>query len=306
MSETLLECRGLIKEFRAGRWRKRTVQALRGVNLTVRRGDVYGFLGKNGAGKTTTVRCMLGMSPITDGQVVVFGRDNPPPEYTFRRISYCPEDSNFFTGLTGRELLTIYGRLNGMPKATLAGEVQRVLELVGVAEAADRRMTGYSKGMRQRIGLAQAILPKPELIILDEPARGLDPVGRRRFRDVINDLAAKGTTFFINSHTLSEVERTCNRVGIIKDGLVVRELTPDDLVLADQGLEVRYALAGEPLAGSRPADRLWSMTVADTHALAEASAEIARRGGQVESVDRRRQSLEDYFIQVVGENEVVE
>ncbi|MCC6157037.1 MAG: ABC transporter ATP-binding protein [Deltaproteobacteria bacterium] len=306
MSEMLLECRGLIKEFRAGRWRKRIVQALRGVNLSVRRGDVYGFLGKNGAGKTTTVRCMLGMSPITDGQVVVFGHDNPPPEYTFRRISYCPEDSNFFTGLTGRELLTIYGRLNGMPKAALRDEVQRVLELVGVAEAADRRMTGYSKGMRQRIGLAQAILPSPELIILDEPARGLDPVGRRRFRDVINDLAAKGTTFFINSHTLSEVERTCNRVGIIKDGLVVRELTPDDLVLADQGLEVRYALEGEPLAESRPADRMWSLTVTDTHGLAEASAEIARRGGQVESVDRRRQSLEDYFIQVVGENEVVE
>ncbi len=306
MSEMLLECRGLIKEFRAGRWRKRTVQALRGVNLSVRRGDVYGFLGKNGAGKTTTVRCMLGMSPITDGQVVVFGRDNPPPEYTFRRISYCPEDSNFFTGLTGRELLTIYGRLNGMPKSTLRDEVQRVLELVGVAEAADRRMTGYSKGMRQRIGLAQAILPSPELIILDEPARGLDPVGRRRFRDVINDLAAKGTTFFINSHTLSEVERTCNRVGIIKDGLVVRELTPDDLVLADQGLEVRYAVPGEPLPESRPVDRLWSLTVTDTRALAEASAEIANRGGQVESVDRRRQSLEDYFIQVVGENEVVE
>lgn len=307
MSETLLECRDLVKTFRMGGLRRRRkVEALRGVNLSVRRGDVYGFLGRNGAGKTTTVRCILGMSPITEGSVVVFGRDNPPPEYTFQRIAYCPEDSNFFTGLTARELLTTYGRLNGMDRRALPAKVQTVLERVGVVDAADRKMSGYSKGMRQRIGLAQAILPEPDLVILDEPSRGLDPVGRRRFRDIITDMAAGGTTFFINSHTLSEVERTCNRVGIIHNGVVVRELTPDELISADSYLDVTYAMDGEPLPGSERQDRWWRLSVDGTRALAEVSLAIAERGGSIETVQRRRQSLEDYFIQIVGEDEVVE
>jgi len=303
--EVLLECKGLVKVFSSGRLRKKKVEALRGVNLRVHRGDVYGFLGENGAGKTTTVRCLIGLTPITGGRVVLFGRANPRPEELFNRISYCPEESNFFSGVTGRELLRIYGRLYGLGGEELGRRVDEVLQTVDLAEAGDRRISGYSKGMRQRVALAQALLSDPEVIILDEPARGLDPVARRRFRDVINEYAGRGTTFFINSHTLSEVERTCNRIGIIKEGRVIREFTPEELVEKAGELEVRYRVSGEPLPGSRLVDREWVLSVPDTGALARAVSMIDGRAGSVESVRAVRISLEDYFIQVVGEEEVV-
>lgn len=301
MSETVLECRDLVKTYSLGFFRRRKVAALRKVNLSVRRGDVYGFLGENGAGKTTTIRCLIGLTPLSGGSVVVFGMREPRPEELFRRLSFCPEETNFFTGLTGRELLTIYGRLSSLKGPSLAARVEEVLDAVGLTEAADRRIDGYSKGMRQRAGLAQAILPDPELIILDEPARGLDPVGRRQFRDIINEYAAKGTTFFINSHTLSEVERTCNRIGIIKDGRVIRELSPEDLD-QKEGLELHYRAAA-PLPGSLRVDRSFVLQVPGTRALSEAVARIVERGGEVEAVRRHRLSLEDYFIKVVEEEE---
>jgi ABC-2 type transport system ATP-binding protein len=305
VSEVLLECRQLVKVYKSGLVRRRSIEALRGVNLSVRRGDVYGFLGENGAGKTTTVRCLIGLTPITGGGVSVFGLSNPRPEILFKKVSYCPEESNFFTGMTGRELLTIYGRLYGMNGPGLAKRVDEVLEKVDLVEAGNRRISGYSKGMRQRIGLAQSILSDPELIILDEPARGLDPIGRRRFRDVITEYASRGTTFFINSHTLSEVERTCNRIGIIKEGKVIREISPEDLVEGGGGLSVRYRVPGEPLSGSRVDESFFELRIPDTSALASAAQEISRRGGSVESVRPARISLEDYFIKAVGEEEEI-
>ncbi len=303
MSEILLECRDLVKTFSSGLFRRQKVEALRGVNLKVRRGDVYGFLGENGAGKTTTVRCLIGLTPISGGGIVVFGAENPQPENLFRHVSYCPEETNIFTGLTARELLEIYGKLYGIEKAKLGDRIDEVLEAVNLSEASDRRISGYSKGMRQRVGLAQAILPDPELIILDEPARGLDPVGRRQFRDIINNYATRGATFFINSHTLSEVERTCNRIGIIKKGRVVRELAPDDLA-ETKGFEVLYQ-AAQPLPGSESRDRLQAIQASDTKDLSVICARIAEIGGSVDSVARRRVSLEDYFIKVVGDEEVI-
>ncbi len=302
-SEILLECRDLVKTFHRGVFRRRKIEALRGVNLKVRRGDVYGFLGENGAGKTTTVRCLIGLTPISGGRIVVFGQENPRPETLFQKVSYSPEETNIFTGLTGRELLVIYGRLYGVEKNKLTRRIDEVLETVNLVEAADRYISGYSKGMRQRIGLAQAILSEPELIILDEPARGLDPVGRRRFRDVINEYASKGTTFFINSHTLSEVEKTCNRIGIIKKGRVIRELAPRDLEKTND-YEICYQ-APAPLPESAPRDRLHVIRALDTLELSEICARIDEIGGRVESVARGRVSLEDYFIKVVGDEEVV-
>jgi ABC-2 type transport system ATP-binding protein len=305
MSEVLLECRQLVKTYSIGRFKKKKVQALRGVNLSVRRGDVYGFLGENGAGKTTTIRCLIGLTQISGGSICVLGETNPRPEFLFKKISYCPEESNFFTGLTAVELLSIYGRLNGLSGEKLQKGIKESLQKVGLLEAGGRRISGYSKGMRQRVGLAQAILPDPEIIILDEPARGLDPIGRRQFRDVINEYAANGTTFFINSHTLSEVERTCNRIGIIKDGKVIKELAPNDLSQGQSGLAVKYQIDGAPIGDSVSEDRQWVLRVPDTASLSEAVAEIARRGGTVESVTPFKVSLEDYFIKVVGEEEVI-
>ncbi|MCZ7586444.1 MAG: ABC transporter ATP-binding protein [Deltaproteobacteria bacterium] len=306
MTESVLECRDLVKVYAVGSIRRRRIEALRGVTLSVHRGDVYGFLGENGAGKTTTIRCLLGLTHPTSGEMRVFGRDRPGPRELFSRAAYCPEESNFFTGITGRELLRLYGRLHGLAGAELEKRVDRALDEVDLRKNADRRIEGYSKRMRQRVGLAQAVLPQPELIILDEPARGLDPVGRRRFRDVILDHAARGTTFFINSHTLSEVERTCTRVGIIKSGRVIRELAPRDLVEDPEALEIIYEIPGEPLGGSERADgQGFRLRVQGTAAMAEAAAEIARRGGRVESAGTLRKSLEDYFIQVVGDEDVV-
>ncbi|MBZ0271751.1 ABC transporter ATP-binding protein [bacterium] len=303
--DAVLVVRDLRKTYTVGRIRRRKVCALDGVDLTVRRGDVYGFLGENGAGKTTTVRCVLGLAFPDAGTIDVLGERSPRPERLFARVAYCPEDSNFFTGLTGRELLDIYGRLHGLAGAKLAARVGRVLEEVDLAGAADRRIGGYSKGMKQRLGLAQSILPEPEFVVLDEPSRGLDPVGRRRFRDVIADYAARGTTFFINSHALSEVEQTCNRVGIIHQGRLVRELSPGELIDAGGGLTVRYRVPGDPLEGTRGPDGAVTADVADTAALAALAAKIADAGGTIETVEPRRTSLEDYFIRVVGAGETI-
>ena len=216
--------------------RGKAVVALDGVSLEVARGEVFGLLGRNGAGKTTLVRSVLGQLRPTDGSVRVFGT-GPGDLDVHRRIGYSPEEPGFPLYLYPRQVLGFLGALSGLGGQTLAAAVDQHLALSELAPVAGRQVRHLSKGMRQRLSIAQALLPEPELLILDEPTADLDPIGRRQVRDLIAAYRARGGTVLLNSHLLSEVERICDRVAIIHAGRVVREGTVDELVGGDHELE---------------------------------------------------------------------
>jgi ABC-2 type transport system ATP-binding protein len=231
VADPALEARALRKDFGSK-------VAVRDLTLSVPRGEVFGFLGPNGAGKTTSIKMLLGLVHPTSGG----GRLLGAPMGTTRaraRVGYLPEHFAFHEWLRGRELLRFHGRLLGLRGPSLEQALERLLRRVELAEAGDQCLREYSKGMRQRIGLAQALLGEPDLVFLDEPTSGLDPLGRLLVRDVIRDLKARGTTVFLNSHLLSEVEVTCDRVAFVKSGQVVREMT---LGAAERDLEVELRL----------------------------------------------------------------
>jgi ABC-2 type transport system ATP-binding protein len=302
MTTPILKLSNVSKTYTAGLITRRKVEAIRGVSLTVMPGQVIGFLGPNGAGKTTTVRCLLGLSPIDSGRIERFGRADFDPVHFFSRTAYCPEESHFPLYVTGRRLLTHWAGMYGIDKTQIKSRVNGALDSVGLVDAADRKVGTYSKGMKQRIGIGGALLPEAELIVLDEPARGLDPVARRVVRSIIEKLAADGKTVFINSHILSEVERTCTDAAIINKGVVRKHLRMADLT-QETGLEVTYSPGpdGTPSpegATELPGKKL-CMTVPDTVALAQLTASVAAAGGEVLTVAKKRIDLEDYFIKVV-------
>ncbi len=232
-----IEITNLVVEYRSG---SSVVQAVQGLNLALPEGKVYGFLGPNGAGKTTTMHVLLGFIEPKAGIARLFGED-VRHSIARRRIGYLPEYPDTYRFLTGRELLTMAGRLFGMDRKALQPRIEELLELVNMARAADRRIATYSRGMLQRIGLAQALIHDPELLMLDEPTSGFDPLGRIEIRKIITALRERGKTVFFSSHELSEVERVCDRVGIISEGRLIAEGAVPDLVKSDETLE-RYFL----------------------------------------------------------------
>jgi ABC-2 type transport system ATP-binding protein len=216
--ETLVRVKGLVKDFRPGLGlRKKRV--LHGIDFEVQRGELFGFIGPNGAGKTTTLKILMGLIRASAGEAQVLGHD--VRETAFREhIGFAPESPYFYDFLTGAEILDFYARLCAVPKARRRERVREVLELVGLAHAADMRLRTYSKGMLQRIGIAQAIVHDPSVVFLDEPMSGLDPVGRKEIRDLVVRLNADGKTIFMNTHILSDVETICDRVAIIVQGRI--------------------------------------------------------------------------------------
>ena len=231
--DAIVEIAGVHQRF--GR-RARTVTALAGVDLTVRRGEIFGLLGRNGAGKTTLVKALLGLLRPTAGTVRVFGRE--PGEAGARaRIGYSPEEPGFPRYLYPRQILELCGALSGMSGPALAQAVDRQLASSELQSVVGRQARQLSKGMAQRLSLAQAFLHEPELLILDEPTADLDPIGRRQVRDLIVAVRERGGTVLLNSHLLSEVERMCDRVAIIHGGRVMREGALDDLLAGDRELE---------------------------------------------------------------------
>src|SRR6516165_751373 len=220
-SDLAIRTRGLRKVF-SGK------VAVRNLTLDVPRGEVFGFLGPNGAGKSTSVKMLLGLVFPTSGDAEILG-SRVGDVQTRCRVGFLPEHFRFYDWLTPAELLKLHGRLYGMSYARLRERVPALLDLVGLAPHRDKRLRDFSKGMLQRIGLAQALLNEPDLIFLDEPTSGLDPVGRRLVRDIIKAQRERGATVLLNSHLLGEVEVTCNRVAFIKGGEVVetRKLNPD-------------------------------------------------------------------------------
>ena len=218
MSDPVISVDGLSKSYRAG-LRRRRVNAVNGLSLTVRRGSIVAFVGPNGAGKTTTIHTVLGFLKPDEGRVRVFGQ--APGPAASRRIGYQPEIFHTYSFYKAREVLRFYGRLSGASKEALDRAVPALLERLGLSDAADRPVSGFSKGMTQRLGLAQALVHDPELLILDEPTSGLDPEGRRLVLDIIREEKARGRTVFLSSHILPDVERTCDEVVMVRKGQVV-------------------------------------------------------------------------------------
>ena len=226
--------------------RSGTVNALRGLDLTVPARHVVGFLGPNGAGKTTTIHVLLGFVRAAGGGARIFGRDTREA-VARRRIGYLPEHPDFYRFLTGRELLAMSARLFGLARRVARTRIAELLELVDLAHAADRRIGTYSRGMMQRIGLAQALVNDPELLILDEPTGGLDPLGRMAIRKIIAGLREQGKTVFFSSHELSEVELVCDSIAVLANGRLAAEGPVEELVREGQSLEQFFltAVAGE-------------------------------------------------------------
>ena len=230
---TAIDIQNLVVEFPARHGR---VRAVDGLNLRVDRGQVFGFIGPNGAGKTTTMHALLGFIAPTAGTVRVFDSD-VRQALARRRIGYMSEHTDTYRFLTGRELLRMMGRLFAMPEAQARRRADELLEQVGLAGAARRRIAVYSRGMLQRLGLAQALINDPELVILDEPTSGFDPPGRIEVRRIIEGLHARGCTVFLSSHELSEVEKVCDRVGIIVGGRLAAAGAIADLARPGESLE---------------------------------------------------------------------
>jgi ABC-2 type transport system ATP-binding protein len=234
----------------------RTVTAVDDLTLSVEEGEVFGFLGPNGAGKTTTIKILLGILYPSSGECKLFGEtfnsDSwSAPESAKSKlkasIGYLPEGPYFPEFLTGREILAFYGRLYGLRGSTLKGRISETLDLVGMEYAADRLMQNYSKGMRQRIGLAQSLLNDPKLLVLDEPTVGLDPIARREIRDLMLKMRNLGKTLFVCSHELSEIEMICDRIGIINNGKMIKYGKLIDLILEDREVEIDVPeLSDEP------------------------------------------------------------
>ena len=281
--------------------------AVEDLSLTVPRGEVFGFLGPNGAGKTTSLKMLLGLVEASDGSGTVLGA--PIGDRATRaRVGFLPEHFRFQDWLTGRELLHFHGRLCGLRGAALETRSDELLARVDLLDAAHRPVKTYSKGMMQRIGLAQALLAHPELVFLDEPTSGLDPLGRLLVRDIIHELKAAGTTVFLNSHLLGEVEATCDRVVFVKAGRTVHELQ-----LASQagGLDVelqtgplddgsRIALAALGTLQPHVDGRLW-LRVANEEALPEIARTLVRHGVALYEMKAARKSLEAWFLEVMGD-----
>jgi len=257
-------------------FQRRSVVAVRDLNLEVAAGQIYGLLGPNGSGKSTTLKIILGLVPPTRGRAQIFGRDSD--EVASREsVGFLPENPYFYKFLTGAETLRFCGKLCGLRGARLRHRVDEMLALTGLTNARDRRLAGYSKGMLQRIGLAQALIQEPALLVLDEPTAGVDPAGARDIRDLIVDLKSRGITVLLSSHLLSQVQEICDRVGILADGALVREgALPDLLALGDQTqLVLRNASPG---------------MLAEIEMLAKrAGAEVLERG-------RPHASLEQLFL----------
>jgi len=229
--ESILSFKQVSKRYQSGDfWNPIKAQALKQVNFDVTRGDVFGLIGLNGAGKTTLMKTAVGLLRPDEGDVRIFGK-SPQEIETRRRFGYLPELPYFPKYLSAWEVLLFYGRLHGITGATLRSRCEETLRLVGLWTAAKEPILRYSKGMQQRVGLAQTLLHQPELVFLDEPMSGLDPLGNKEMRDVILGLKAKGTTIFFNSHILADVERICDRVGIMHHGKMLKVENVAELIL---------------------------------------------------------------------------
>jgi ABC-2 type transport system ATP-binding protein len=303
VAEALIRVEGLGKVFRQGFTRKR-VEAVKSVSFEVSRGDIFGFLGPNGAGKTTTIKMLTGLIFPTSGRATVFG-DPIPSARAMQRVGFLPENPYVYPYLTPSEFVELCARLSGLKGKALASRVKSVLELVGMTYAADRPVRRLSKGMLQRTGLAAALVADPELLILDEPMSGLDPVGRKEVRDIIFSERASGRTIFFSSHILSDVESMCDHVTILRTGSVVvsgrltellkTQVKRTNLVLGGATEEFGKKAVEQGHVVTRLGDRMGIEVEGDERVMELVKAALAEGFTLLELVPRH-ETLEDLFV----------
>jgi ABC-2 type transport system ATP-binding protein len=306
--ETILSVRGLEKTFRSGLLKRGGFQALKGIDLEVGRGQVFGLLGPNGAGKTTLVKILLDLVRSYGGEARVFGEPPSDPR-TRRRVGYLPEAHRMPNYLTGWQVMILFGMLAGHAKKDVEKRAAKLLDDVGMLKDCQRKVREYSKGMQQRLGLAQSMVHDPELIFLDEPTDGVDPLGRKKIREMVLELKRRGATIFINSHLLNEVEMICDQVVILHQGKILREGTIGELTPAtgvthfelrqDPGdLSELLSRHGRAL---KQTGRLFEMQLTDSEL--DATIDRLRAAGHtISGISQRRLSLEDSFIHLLKED----
>ncbi len=284
----------------------RSKTALAGMSMRVERGSAFGFLGPNGAGKTTAIKVLLGLVRPTSGGATVLGAPLGDREVR-RKIGYLPELFRYQEWMTAREVLRLHARLVGVPRAQRDAQIATVLERVGLAARGDDRLGGYSKGMQQRLGLGVALVGEPELVFLDEPTSALDPVGRNDVRELVRSLTAAGTTVFLNSHLLGEVERSCDHVAIVSAGRIVADGSIDELVGNATAVRVRAtpperaAPVVRSRGGEAASDGWYVVRGIAPDDVPRLVAELVAADVAVHAVEPARATLEERFLEVLGD-----
>lgn len=304
----VIETEKLTKVYEGGFFSRQDVPALKNLDLTVYPGEIFGYLGPNGSGKTTTIKMLLGLIFPTSGRIRIMGREDIHSTDIKQKIGYLPEGAYYPDFLRGEEVLRFYGQLYGLSGKDLEGRIDAVVDIVGMAFARKRLIRGYSKGMRQRIGLAQALLSDPDILILDEPTTGLDPLARKEIRDILANLRDEGKTLLISSHELLEVELISDRVGILFQGELQAYGTLDEL-LTDRDVTLRVENLSEQALGALRQAEIATEDVMNGSALLRLpktmtvydAMDICRREKvSVVSVAPKRETLEELFVRVVG------
>ena len=303
--QAAIEIDGLTKDYYLGFWRKRPRRALDGLTLTIEEGEVFGFLGPNGAGKTTTLKLLMGLIFPTSGGARILGRAIEDVSM-HHDVGYLPEQPYFYDYLTARELLDYFARFFRLSAEERRRRIGSLLDLVGLSSAADVQLRRYSKGMLQRIGMAQAILHQPRVVFLDEPMSGLDPVGRREARDIILDLKRQGRTVFFSTHILPDAEMLCDRVAVLVGGKLQGVGSPEQIVSIEvESLEVLFELpAGSALppalaAAATQTGARYRIQVPEAQ-LYDALEGLRAARARIISVSQLKPTLEDFFLRLVG------
>lgn len=306
----IIEIVNLTKDYEIGFWKKKKVRALDGLTINVEGGQIFGFLGGNGAGKTTTIKILMSLIFPTQGSAKILGQDISKVEMR-SRIGYCPENPYFYDYLTARELMMYFGELFGLDKSKSKQKTEELLTKVGLEEASwNKQLRKFSKGMLQRTGLAQCLINDPEIVFLDEPMSGLDPMGRREIRELIAELRTKGTTVFMSTHILSDIEALCDNVAILRKGKLAATGKLDELLTAHgekQGFEINIKGVTADVLEKEVAELAGSTVIAKPHGANiqvsdEAEIEkilqkMKKIGGKLVSIQPVKQSLEELFVE---------
>jgi len=304
----VIETKGLSKIYESS-FRGQDVHALKELDLSVRAGEIFAYLGPNGSGKTTTIKMLLGLIFPTGGTIEILGQTDITSAKVRRNIGYLPEGAYYPDFLRGEEILRYYGQLYGLRGAELTRRINEVLEEVGMAHARKRLLRGYSKGMRQRIGLAQALISDPQILILDEPTTGLDPIARKEMRDILARLRDRGKTLMISSHELLEVELISDRAGILYQGELQKLGTIDEL-LTDRDVTIMVEGASDDVLGKLAARGITAedkvegklvLRVPNEMSVYDALALCKEHSLNLLSVAPRRETLEELFVRTVVE-----
>jgi ABC-2 type transport system ATP-binding protein len=301
--KTVLSIENIHKSFSVG-FIPQKKEILQGISFSVAEGEIFGYLGPNGAGKTTTLKCILGLIFPDKGTIELFGRPHLDPRAK-ERLGFLPENPYFYDYLTAREFLEFYGQLFGIKRHERKARIAALLELVGMEKAAGLQLRKFSRGMLQRIGLAQALINEPSLVLLDEPLGGLDPLGRKEIRDVIIHLREEGKTVFLSSHILQDIEMICDRVAIIVGGRIISQGRLADLIsekilfteVTVSGVEEKeLAGLGESLTAQAGRTLL---KVFEEDKVQDILELVQKRHGRIHSLIPRTQTLEDLFVDMV-------